>query len=329
MIKYIKNPNLPTINPDFQGNQILENRFLNYQSGTRPSIRDILRWQFTFKLQRYKNKYSRYKPQIQHNQNLFDNTQDKIVWLGHASFLITLNGKNILIDPVFKNIPLIKRRIKMPFAIDRCTPIDYVLISHAHFDHLDKFSLMQICQQNPDVQIFCGLGTEETIRGWGIQNVITEAGWWQKLPTDDGLEIYFLPAQHWSNRSLKDRNTRLWGSFIIGNAQSCIYFMGDSAYAEHFAEIANFFPNIDYAIMGVGAYNPSFIMQSSHLNPNEAYQAFLDTGSKHMIPMHYGTFILADEPIDEPIQRTRQLFVTAPASLCELGIGEELQLIKR
>lgn len=325
MIKHIKNHNLTTINPAFEGNQYLDNRFLNYRSGPRPSVRDILRWNFTPKFQRIKNKFSCYKPQLHRHDNLFDHTQAKIVWLGHASFLITIGGKNILIDPVFKNIPLIKRRVKAPFAIDKCTPIDYVLISHAHYDHLDKFSLIQICKQNPQAKIFCGLGTETTIRSWQIENEIIEAGWWQQFPTDNNLEICFLPAQHWSSRTLKDRNTRLWGSFIIRNPDACIYFMGDSAYQQHFAEIGQFFA-IDYAIMGVGAYNPSYIMQSSHLNPDEAYQAFVDTGAKHMIPMHYGTFILADEPIDEPIRRTRQLFASQQSALCEIGIGEQLQL---
>lgn len=322
MANYVYNKKLVTIKDDYLGNLIIDDRFINYQSGSRPTLKDILKWQFTFKIQRYKNKYSRYRPKRVLDDNLFNSSCDKIVWLGHASFLITINGKNILIDPVFKNIPMIKRRVNVPFDIYQCNQIDYILISHAHFDHLDKYTVKTLCKQNPKLKIYCGLNTELTLRQWGISNIIVEAGWWQQFPIgEDKIEMIFLPAQHWSNRSLKDRNTRLWGSFIIRNDQSCIYFMGDSAYARHFAEIGQCFSNIDYAIMGVGAYNPSYIMQSSHLNPDEAYQAFIDLGAKNFIPMHYGTFILADEPVHEPIAKTRRLFLNS-SQLTELSLGE-------
>jgi L-ascorbate metabolism protein UlaG (beta-lactamase superfamily) len=324
MSNYINNSNLVTIKSDYLGNQVRDGRFINYQSGTRPSIRDILRWNFTPKLQGIKNIFSRYRPDFQNDHDLLDRAQDKIVWLGHASFLITVQGKNILIDPVFKNIPMIKRRIKSPISLVDCVDkIDYILISHAHFDHLDKKTILGLCKQNHHLQIYCGLNTAPTLQKWGVENTIIEAGWWQRFPLSvDRIEINFLPAQHWSNRSLKDRNLRLWGSFLIKSDERTIYFMGDSAYAGHFTEISRHFPAIDYAIIGIGAYNPSYIMQSSHLNPDEAYNAFCDLGAKNFIPMHYGTFILADEPIAEPISKIRELFSDKPEQLCELAIGE-------
>jgi L-ascorbate metabolism protein UlaG (beta-lactamase superfamily) len=324
---YLSNSALETILPDYPGNALLNGKFLNYRKSSAPKLKDILRWQFSFNPERYNNKHSTYQPNLIEDQRIFDKSIDKIVWLGHASFLLTLNGKHILVDPVFKHIPLVKRRVKIPFEINAYRQIDYVLITHAHFDHLDRRTLIKLAKLNPQMQIYCGLQTAATLQKWKISNPIVEAGWFQKFPESaDGIEFYFLPAQHWSNRSLKDRNCRLWGSFIVRCAQKTLYLMGDSAYAEHFSAISQLFPAIDYALLGVGAYTPQYIMQTSHLNPAEAFQAFNDLAAKQLIPMHYGTFILADEPIAEPILKTRQLFAETPEHLCELSIGELLRI---
>lgn len=324
---YLNNSVLETILPEYLGNALLNGRFLNYRKSTPPKLKDILRWQFSSNPERARNKHSSYHPDLIEDQCIFDKSLDKIVWLGHASFLLTLNGKNILVDPVFKHVPLVKRRVKIPFQINDYTEIDYVLITHAHFDHLDRRTLIKLAKLNPQMQIYCGLQTAATLQKWKINNRIIEAGWFQKFPDNqDGLEFYFLPAQHWSNRSLKDRNRRLWGSFIVKSSQTTLYLMGDSAYSEHFKVISKLFPSIDYAILGVGAYTPQYIMQTSHLNPAEAQQAFYDLAAQKLIPMHYGTFILADEPVAEPITKTRELFAKNPEQLCELSIGELLVL---
>ena len=326
MLCYLNNPQLITIKDGYPGNAMIDGRFLNYQKTTPPNWKQILRWQLSYTPQKTFNRYSRYRPERINDIRLWDNHTPKIVWLGHASYLLTLNRKNILIDPVFRSLPLIKRRVKIPFAIDKYQAIDYILISHAHYDHLDKKTLVQLSKQNPAAVIYCGLNTAELLKTWSISNLICEAGWYQRFPDGtDGVEFYFLPAQHWSNRSLKDRNLRLWGSFIIKNHATCIYFMGDSGAAGHFAEIGQLFPCIDYAIMGIGAYQPQYIMRSSHLNPEEAYQAYQALGAKHFIPMHYGTYILSDEPLREPLEKIRALFNSQPQKLCELAIGEILE----
>lgn len=328
MLNYSKNPDLKTIKDDYPGNAISHGKFYNYQPSTPPHWRQILRWQFSYTPQKTLNRYSRYRLQRIEDHRIFVPEIPKIVWLGHASFLITLNGKNILIDPMFGKIPLVKRRIKTPFTLDEYHEIDYILISHAHYDHLDKKTLCKLAHLNPQAKIYCGLGTAELLRQWHIANQIIEAGWYQQFPVvaEDQIEFYFMPAQHWSNRTLKDRNLRLWGSFVIRSQTASIYFMGDSAYAEHFQEIAKLFPALDYAIMGIGAYTPRYIMQSSHLNPEEAYQAYTNLGAKFFIPMHYGTFILSDEPLREPIEKIRALFSGQKDKLCELAVGEILAL---
>lgn len=327
MEKYVYNPDLTTILDGYRGVRQINGKFVNDEEGkARPKLKDILKWQLSSNLERKNNKASTFVPDLIIEDNYFNNTIDKIVWLGHASFLLTVGGRNILIDPIFKNVSIIKRRTKLPFLINEINKIDYVLISHAHLDHLDKFSVKTITEQNPYLKIFCGLGTAEIIKKWGIKNDIIEAGWWQQFPTNDDIEIFFLPAQHWSNRNLKDRNIRLWGSFVIKNKESTVYFMGDSAYGSHFTKIGELFRSIDYAIMGVGAYLPRNIMQSSHLNPDESYQAYKDLGASKMIPMHYGTFILSDEPITEPIQSTRELFVKEKDKLLDLAVGELFEL---
>lgn len=327
MLSYLNNPQLSTIKEGYPGNALVDGRFLNYQKTTPPNWKQILRWQLSYTPQKTLNRYSRYRPERINDLRLSDNTITKIVWLGHASYLLTLNGKNILIDPVFRSLPLIKRRVKIPFTIAKYQPIDYILLSHAHYDHLDKKTLVQLSKLNPAAVIYCGLNTAELLRTWKISNPICEAGWYQQFPHRyDGLEFYFLPAQHWSNRSLKDRNRRLWGSFIIKNHATCIYFMGDSAAAGHFAEIGQLFPQIDYAIMGIGAYQPQYIMHSSHLTPEEAHQGYQALGARYFIPMHYGTYILSDEPLREPLQKIRELFKSQPQQLCELAIGEILAI---
>jgi L-ascorbate metabolism protein UlaG (beta-lactamase superfamily) len=125
------------------------------------------------------------------------------------------------------------------------------------------------------------------------------AGWYQQYITE-GFELYFLPARHWAKRGLNDTNRRLWGSFLLKINGKTIYFGGDSGYGSHYKDIAKLFPEIDYAILGIGAYEPEWFMQDNHSSPEKAYQAFKDLKARYFIPMHYGTFDLSDEPIGKP-----------------------------
>jgi L-ascorbate metabolism protein UlaG (beta-lactamase superfamily) len=302
-MEYLYNKELVTIKNGYPGNEIKNGMFSNYEEVPLPKFNTIIKWQFTKNPQRDEKKKDTWKPDIVRNDAIFTDRKDKIVWLGHASFLITINGKNLLIDPVFNDIPFIKRIVGIPFDRKNVKQIDYVLLSHAHFDHCDKESFKTLAQNHSRLKVLTGLNMQSLLHSFAKNMEVQEAGWYQQYKIDsDEIEIYYLPAFHWYKRTLNDINKRLWGSFIIKTKTHTIFFMGDSGYNTHFKEIASYFPNIDICIMGVGAYKPSYIMKTSHTSPEDAVKAFHDLGGKTFIPMHYGTYDLADEPLGEPVR---------------------------
>jgi L-ascorbate metabolism protein UlaG (beta-lactamase superfamily) len=307
-MQYIRNKELKTIKPGYAGNPIDGKHFINYEQVALPAFGKVMKWKFSKNPQREEKKQDTWKPQIINNPGMFTDKKDKIVWLGHATFLITLNGKNILTDPVFGDIPFVKRQIELPCSVTDIQQVDYVLISHGHFDHCDKKSLQALAEQNPQMKVYCPLRLGEIIKGFNKSIQVQEAGWYQKLQLgSDSLEIYFMPAFHWYKRNISDDNTRLWGSYVIRYNGKTIFFMGDSGYNTHFKEIASFFPDIDICLMGVGAYKPSYIMKTSHTTPAEAVNAFHDMRGKTLVPMHYGTYDLADEPFGEPYRTLKEM----------------------
>jgi L-ascorbate metabolism protein UlaG (beta-lactamase superfamily) len=226
---------------------------------------------------------------------------DMIVWFGHASFFVQLSGIRILIDPVFGKLPVGKRFSELPVDPDTLRNINYILISHAHYDHCDKKSLQLLAVNNPQAEILCGLNLNKPIGKW-IHNPIQTAGWYQQFNSKGDLKITFLPSRHWANRSIFDVNTTLWGGFMIEHGNKSIYYGGDSGYGSHFNDIGKLFPDIDVALIGAGAYAPTWFMSPHHQDPDHAVQAFHDVGAKTFIPFHYGTFDSADEPMSEPEQ---------------------------
>jgi L-ascorbate metabolism protein UlaG (beta-lactamase superfamily) len=247
---------------------------------------------------------------------------DMIVWLGHASFFIQLSGRRILIDPIFGKLPVGKRFSELPVDPNRLLDINYILVSHAHYDHCDKKSLRLLAANNPGAKILCGLKLDNLIGEW-INNPIQTAGWYQQFDTRDNLKITFLPARHWANRSIFDVNTTLWGGFMIQQGDKCIYYGGDSGYGSHFNDIGKLFPDIDIALIGAGAYAPTWFMSPHHQDPYHALKAFHDVGAKTLIPFHYGTFDSADEPMGEPEQILNTLHeegkIGKPVKILKLG----------
>lgn len=327
--KVLTNQQLKTIKPNYTGNPMRGNKFINYQDVALPNFTKVMKWRFSKNPQRDEKKNDKWLPSVIKNNSMFTNKQNKIVWLGHASFLLTLNGKNILIDPVFNDIPFVKRLVGIPFDRDSIKHIDYILLSHAHFDHCDKKSFHTIMQQNPQVKVYAPLKSTQLLKSFDKRMNVQEAGWYQQFNVDDDkIEVYYMPAFHWYKRSLNDDNEMLWGSFVIKYNGITIYFMGDSGYNTHFKEIATYFPNIDYCIMGVGAYQPSYMMKTSHMNPEEAVNAFHDLGGKSFIPMHYGTYDLADEPVGEPLRKLKMMEAekTIKGNLIAPHIGESILL---
>jgi L-ascorbate metabolism protein UlaG (beta-lactamase superfamily) len=228
-----------------------------------------------------------------------------VTLIGHATFLIQTAAANILTDPMYSQraSPLSAigpRRVRQPAVqFEHLPPISVVLLSHNHYDHCDRRTLGMLARRFDPV-VIAPLGNGALVRSAGIRRV-EELDWWQEAETSP-LPITLTPAQHFSARSPFDRNRALWGGFVIGAAHTRIYFAGDSAYAPLFRDVAQRFAPIDLALLPIGAYEPRWFMQAVHMNPAEAVQAHLDLGAPESIGMHFGTFQLTAEGIDEPLR---------------------------
>ncbi|KIL49446.1 MBL fold metallo-hydrolase [Jeotgalibacillus soli] len=229
-------------------------------------------------------------------QNRLETT---ITWIGHASFLLQVDGVNILCDPVWAEKMGFDRRLAKPgLALGELPQIDVVLISHGHYDHLDMPTLNKLA--GPPL-FLVPEGMKRMLKRRGFKRVI-ELRWWEKQQVSS-IEISFVPAQHWTRRALFDTNRSHWGGWVLQpKDEKAIYFAGDSGYFSGFQDIGQRF-EIGYALLPIGAYEPEWFMSSQHTTPEEAIQAFLDTNADTMIPMHYGSFRLADDTPKEALDR--------------------------
>jgi len=231
----------------------------------------------------------------------WNHAKPTIIWIGHATFLIQINGITILTDPVFSDLSFLFRRINKPgIALDKIPKIDVILISHNHWDHLDISCLKKIYRLHKPL-ILVPIGDKKTLERHGMSNV-KEYMWWER-ETFCGIEFTFLPAYHWSQRSLFDRNKSLWGSWMVSVDDFNIYFGGDTAYSRHFSAIAQEFPRINVALMPIGPCEPKEWMRLSHVTAEEAVQGFIDLQADQFIPMHWGTFYFGLDEIIAPINR--------------------------
>ncbi|WP_018782140.1 MULTISPECIES: MBL fold metallo-hydrolase [Bacillus] len=270
---------------------------------TKKPLRSFLRWRKERKQNKKDFSYLVEQSPVKSSQFLRTNTEKTtITWIGHSTFLIQTNGLNILTDPVWsKKIKLVPRLTNPGLTLQELPKIDIVLISHGHYDHLD-FSTLRLL--NSDVLYLVPTGLKKLFTRKKFMRV-EEYNWWEFTKIND-VAFHFVPAQHWTRRSLFDMNTSHWGGWVVDNSTTdeTIYFCGDSGYFQGFKEIGNRF-SIDIALMPIGAYEPEWFMKVSHVSPEEAVQAFLDVKATHFIPMHYGTFALADETPREAITRLR------------------------
>lgn len=304
---YTSNPALKTLAKDWQGTPLdQDGLFINPEFPTILSFREIVKYLTTRNPQRSIKKHDSWRIPVLKNDVWLNDPDDKIVWLGHASFYIQLGGARIVIDPMFGDLAVGKRYSELPVDPKKLVSLDYILISHAHYDHCDKKSIELLAANNPQAEILCGLNLNKLISKW-TGNSIQTAGWYQQYVTNSDLLITFVPSRHWANRSLFDTNTTLWGGFVIQFHDKCIYFGGDSGHGSHFKEIGSYFPNIDVALIGAGAYAPTWFMGQHHQDPYKALDAFHALGAKTFVPFHYGTFDSADEPMGEPEQILNRL----------------------
>lgn len=229
-----------------------------------------------------------------------------LTFIGHSGFFLQLGGKNVLIDPNFARWLVVLKRLRNPgLHVRDLPPIDYVLVTHAHFDHLHRPSLRAIarasrrlCGHAPNIIVPRHLW--DLVAQLGFRNVI-ELEWWQTHMSDDAaLSVTHVPSRHWGARMLNDYY-RGYGGYVLRAGEHSLYHAGDTAYFEGFKEIGNRqAPRI--ALLPIGAYHPPSF-RNVHTSPEDAVQAFLDMRAEFLVPMHYGTFRLSHEPMDEPVQR--------------------------
>jgi len=228
-----------------------------------------------------------------------------LTFVGHATFLVQVGTTNVLIDPVYaeRASPVTfagPRRVRAPgVRFDDLPAISLVLLSHNHYDHCDLGTLRALDRRfHP--WLVAPIGNGPLLRSAGIRKV-EELDWWQRASAAP-LPITLTPAQHFSARGPSDRNRALWGGFLIEARGRRILFVGDTGYGPHFREIAARLSPVDLALLPIGAYEPRWFMKDIHMNPAEAVQAHLDLGARRSLGMHWGTFQLTPEGVDEPVR---------------------------
>ena len=304
---YTSNPTLKSLKSKelWAGNPLdKDGRFINREFPFWPEAKELWKWQRETNPQKEQKKNDTFKLKVETDTSFLSHKNNVIVWLGHASFFIRINGVSMITDPVFYNASaVVKRKSALPFDVNLIKGLDYILISHDHRDHLDEKSLNLVYTNNPGVKILSGLNMDDWFNKMLKKPNVETAGWYQQFSTDTSkIEIYFMPARHWSRRGLTDTNKHLWGSFVIKANGKKIFFSGDTGYGSHLKEVGDLFGGIDFCIIGVGAYKPEWFMSSNHISPSNAVTAANEMRTNHFLPMHYGTFDLSDEPMGEPAQ---------------------------
>jgi L-ascorbate metabolism protein UlaG (beta-lactamase superfamily) len=305
-------------------------RFVNLD-GTRPnSLGAVLRWAFWDRLtgKRRRSPDHAAVPMVAPDLSRLatpppPGAPARVTWLGHAGFLVQLDGISLLVDPALQPEGVVGagRNVPAPLRVTDLPPIRAVLITHGHYDHLDVPTLQAV-----HAPVIAGLGMERVLRARGL--ACTELGWWSAARVGD-VTVTYVPAQHWSRRGLLDENETLWGGFVIQGAGATLYHSGDSALFDGFREIGARFPGIDAALLPIGAYDPGWFMERQHMNPEQALQAFQALGARTFVAMHWGMFKLTDEPLDEPPRRleAERVRLALPAERVRVpAVGETFEV---
>jgi N-acyl-phosphatidylethanolamine-hydrolysing phospholipase D len=300
-------------------------RFYNPTPYQTRKFSDIIYWHFHSQRQPWPNHVEN---TAQPDLSPVKNNEIKSTFINHSTFLIQTAKFNILTDPIwsYRASPFSwigPRRVRDPgVAFEKLPKVDVVLISHSHYDHLDLSTLKKLAETFHPV-FLVPLGDKELLNRYGIENVV-ELDWWQTYRFNDAV-ITFLPSQHWSARWLNDANMTLWGSYGIDLGARKIYFGGDTGYAKsNFELIKQKWGKPDLAFLPIGAYLPEWFMHSNHMNPRQAVEAHQDLESKKSIAIHFGTFQLSDEGIDQPVKDLQQALEQNPSAknFVALKVGE-------
>ncbi|AGA64806.1 hypothetical protein B488_08140 [Liberibacter crescens BT-1] len=262
----------------------------------------------------------------------FNGQEDAIWWLGHACILIRTQGTHILIDPALSQraSPLSffgpKRKTPPAATVEELPKIDVLIYSHNHYDHLDSTTLKKLLKRFPSIKTFVPLGVGKILRQYGAGSV-SECDWWDEVSMM-GLKLHCTPARHWSMRSLWDFNRSLWCSWVIDTGTFRFFFAGDTGYTLRLVEIGERLGPFDVAALPIGAYMPEWFMEENHMSPESAvrlYQQLLCPS--RVIPIHWGTYELSDESLDEPPQelvRAREKAGITDDHFAPLKIGSRI-----
>ncbi|MEO6292088.1 MAG: MBL fold metallo-hydrolase, partial [Burkholderiaceae bacterium] len=272
-----------------------------------------------------------------------------VTWIGHATALVQANGLNVLTDPIFSEraspVQIFGPKRAQPpgVAMADLPPIDAVLISHNHYDHLDRASVALLDERakaaGKTTVFFVPLGLKTWFNDLGITSVV-ELDWWQHH-TLKGVDFHLTPVQHWSARGVGDRSSTLWGGWAMLGPDFHWYYAGDAGYSRDFADTRAKFAaqqtaerggGFDLALIPIGAFEPRWFMTPQHVNPMESVRIHQDVGAKHSVAVHWGTFSLTDEPLDQPpldLTIAARALSVSEASFGVLAIGQSLQLPKR
>jgi L-ascorbate metabolism protein UlaG (beta-lactamase superfamily) len=244
-------------------------------------------------------------PSVKTDLKNLSSSNPVIVWFGHSSYFIRLQGKNILVDPVFSgNAAPVSFMVKAfpgsdVYGVEDMPVIDYLILTHDHYDHLDYKTIRRL--KNKIGRVYCSLGISSHLLYWGFdERIITELDWWESIKMDDNIEMTAAPARHFSGRGLK-RGQSLWSSFILKTSAYKLYLGGDSGYDAHFKEIGDKHGPFDLAILESGQYNTMWPL--IHMMPEETVQAAVDLRAKVLLPVHWGKFMLSMHEWNEPVKR--------------------------
>lgn len=244
-------------------------------------------------------------PSVKTDLHKLNSSEPVIIWFGHSSYMICIDNKNFLIDPVFSGnaAPLSFMVKAFPgsniYKADDMPAIDYLVLTHDHYDHLDFKTIRKL--RNKVEKIYCSLGISSHLKHWGVDiSKITEMDWWETQLLEENISLTAAPARHFSGRGLK-RNQTLWSSFILRSSKHNLYLGGDSGYDSHFKEIGNKQGPFDIAILEAGQYNTMWPL--IHMMPEETVQAAVDLKAKSLLPVHWGKFTLAMHSWTDPVIR--------------------------
>jgi L-ascorbate metabolism protein UlaG (beta-lactamase superfamily) len=309
---YVRNDSLTMIRPTWPGNRLVGSTYTNMSEvfGTGYDSkgwtwRDQLKMRFSRNPRQSAKDQDTFRLTSIPAENLWFSEDNAAVWLGHASFFIRLDGLALLTDPSYAPNPGKHNRLVDPPAVDQLRGLDYILLTSNQPYHADKPTLDQLRIHNPTSLILAPLGMQSWLDD--PSGYIQEAGWFQEYQIYGNTRIYMMPARSWSGQGLFDRDKTLWGSFIVQTPAHTLYFAGSSGWGGHYAQIARHFPDIDYAFVPIGTYQPESIMRKAHLTPEDAASLSQVLNPKHIIPMSYGTFDMSHELLGEPLQKFQKL----------------------